>query len=104
MGHVSYSRVAILCSGNRDASGNATAENSRFSDLFEAFAARQSCVETVIYHDDFCKDIKEQLMGVDGVLVCRCSEIAISSSVRVEITAKTPMFFVKSTQQRCALS
>jgi hypothetical protein len=65
----SYARVAILCSGNREARRNTTAENSRFSDLFGAFAARRIYVEPAIYHDDFCEDVREQLMRVDGVLV-----------------------------------
>jgi len=65
----SYARVAILCSGNREARRNTTAENSRFSDLFKAFAARRVYVEPAIYHDDFCEEVREQLMRVDGVLV-----------------------------------
>ena len=65
----SYARVAILCSGNREARRNTTAENSRFSDLFSAFTARRIYVEPAIYHDDFCEDVREQLMRVDGVLV-----------------------------------
>ena len=65
----SYARLAILCSGNREARRNTTAENSRFSDLFGAFAARRIYVEPAIYHDDFCEDVREQLMRVDGVLV-----------------------------------
>ena len=60
----SYARVAILCSGNREARRNTTAENSRFSDLFRAFAARRIYVEPAIYHDDFCEDVREQLMGL----------------------------------------
>jgi hypothetical protein len=62
-------KVAILSPGNREARRNATAENSRFSDLFRAFAARRIHVEPAIYHDDFCEDVREQLMQVDGVLV-----------------------------------
>ena len=52
----SYARVAILCSGNREARRNTTAENSRFSDLFGAFAAKRIYVEPAIYHDDFCEE------------------------------------------------
>jgi hypothetical protein len=65
----SYGRMAILSSGNREARRNTTAENSRFSDLFKEFAARQIHVEPAIYHDDFCDDVREQLIRVDGVLV-----------------------------------
>jgi len=69
MAQNSYLRVAILSPGNLEARRNTTAENSRFSDLFRAFAARRIHVEPAIYHDDFCEDIREQLMQVDGVLV-----------------------------------
>ena len=60
--------MAILSSGNLEARRNATAENSRFSDLFRAFAGRIH-VQPAIYHDDFCEDVREQLLQVDGVLV-----------------------------------
>jgi hypothetical protein len=65
----SYPRVAILSSGNREARRNTTAENRRFSDLFRAFAARRIYVERAIYHDDFCEEVREQLMRAEGVLV-----------------------------------
>jgi hypothetical protein len=69
MAQNSYLRVAILSPGNLEARRNTTAENSRFSDLFGAFAARGIYVEPAIYHDDFCEDVREQLIRVDGVLV-----------------------------------
>jgi len=69
MAQNSYLRVAILSPGNSDARRNTTAENSRFSDLFRAFAARRIHVEPAIYHDDFCADVREQLMRVNAVLV-----------------------------------
>jgi Domain of unknown function (DUF6815) len=69
MAQDSYLRVAILSPGNREARRNTTAENSRFSDLFRAFAARRIHVEPAIYHDDFCEEVRERLMQVDGVLV-----------------------------------
>ena len=69
MAQDSCARVAILCPGNREARRNATAENNRFSDLFRAFAARRIHVEPAIYHDDFCEEVREQLIQVDGVLV-----------------------------------
>jgi hypothetical protein len=62
-------RVAILSPGDREARRNTTADNSRFADLFSAFAARRIRVEPAIYHDDFCEEVREQLMQVDGVLV-----------------------------------
>src|SRR5215831_2458213 len=62
-------RIAILSPGDHEARKNITTENSRFADLFRAFHARQIHVEPAIYHDDFCEDVREQLMRVDGVLV-----------------------------------
>lgn len=62
-------RLAILSPGDRGARRNTTAENSRFADLFTAFAARRIYVEPAIYHDDFCDEVREQLTQVDGVLV-----------------------------------
>jgi hypothetical protein len=62
-------RLAILSPGDREARRNATADNSRFADLFSAFAARGIHVEPAIYHDDFCEEVREQLMRIDGVLV-----------------------------------
>jgi hypothetical protein len=69
MAQYSDLRLAILSRGGRDARKNASAENSRFADLFEAFAARRIHVEPAIYHDDFCDEVRQQLMQVDGVLV-----------------------------------
>lgn len=62
-------RLAILSPGDREARRNTTADNSRFADLFRAFAAQRIQVEPAIYHDDFCEEVREQLMRVDGVLV-----------------------------------
>ena len=65
----SYGRVAILYPGNHEARRNATHENSRFSDLFRTVAVQGTHVQPAVYHDDFCEDVREQLMQVDGVLV-----------------------------------
>jgi hypothetical protein len=62
-------RLALLTSGDRAARRNTTAETSRFADLFRAFASRPIHVELAIYHEDFCDEVREQLMDVDGVLV-----------------------------------
>ena len=69
MAQDNHLRMAILSPGNREARKNTTAKNSRFADLFRAFDARRVHVEPAIYHDDFCEDVREQLMRVDGVLV-----------------------------------
>jgi hypothetical protein len=62
-------RVAILYPGDQEARRNATPENNRFSGLFSAFAARGIPVEPAVYHDDLIQEVRQQLMGVDGVLV-----------------------------------
>jgi hypothetical protein len=64
-----WGRVAILYPGNHDARREATPENNRFSELFRALAAKGLRVEPAVYHDDFCEEVREQLMQVDGVLV-----------------------------------
>jgi hypothetical protein len=69
MAQDNYVRLAILCPGDHQARRNTTAENSRFSDLFRAFAAKRIHVELAIYHDQFCEAVRQQLMQVDGVLV-----------------------------------
>ena len=62
-------RLAILSPGDRETRRNSTAENSRFADLFRAFASRPIHVKPVIYDDDFCDEVRQQLMRLDGVLV-----------------------------------
>lgn len=62
-------RVAILYPGDQAVRRNATPDNNRFADLFRAFADKGVSVEPAVYHDDFSRDVEEQLMGVDGVLV-----------------------------------
>ena len=62
-------RLAILSPGAREARRNTSADTSRFADLFRAFADKRIHVEPAIYHDDFCEEIREQIMQVDGVLV-----------------------------------
>ena len=62
-------RIAILYPGDDDGRKNATAENNRFADLFRAFAANGIHAEPAVYHDNFCGEVREQLMQLDGVLV-----------------------------------
>src|SRR5215467_16320010 len=62
-------RIAILYPGDYEGRKNATAENNRFADLFRALAAKGIQAERAVYHDDFCEEVREQLMQVDGVLV-----------------------------------
>jgi hypothetical protein len=62
-------RVAIVYPGDEEARHNATASNNRFASLFSAFAASGIHAEPAVYHDDFCQDVRDQLMKVDAVLV-----------------------------------
>jgi len=62
-------RIAILYPGDWEVRRNATAENNRFADLFRTFAAKGIHAERAVYHDDFCEEVREQLIQVDGVLV-----------------------------------
>jgi hypothetical protein len=62
-------RIAILYTGNDEARRNATSDNNRFADLFRAFAAKGIHAEPAVYHDDFCAEVREQLLQTDAVLV-----------------------------------
>ncbi len=62
-------RVAILFPGSEKDRQTATGESSRFGNLFTAFAAEGVRVEPAVYHDDFCADVRQQLLQCDGVLV-----------------------------------
>jgi Domain of unknown function (DUF6815) len=69
MARDSERRIAILYPGDYESRRNATAENNRFADLFRAFAAKGIHAEPAVYHDDFCTEIRERLLQLDGVLV-----------------------------------
>lgn len=65
----SVQSVAILSRGDAAARRNATLQNSRFADVSEALAARGIKAEPVIYDEGFAEEVREQLLGADGVLV-----------------------------------
>ena len=62
-------RVALLYPGNREARNNAAPENSRFLKVFQALEETGLSAEPAVYHDDFCDEVRRQLLQVDGVLV-----------------------------------
>lgn len=62
-------RVALLWSGDAEARKNATAEKSKFRAVFEAFARSQVQAEPIVYSDAWASTVRQQLQGVDGVLV-----------------------------------
>ncbi len=64
-----YPRVALLWSGDAEARKNATAENSKFRAIFETFAQYQVHAEPAVYYDACVDEVRQQLQGVDGVLV-----------------------------------
>ncbi|HEY4384761.1 MAG TPA: Cj0069 family protein, partial [Ktedonobacteraceae bacterium] len=64
-----HPRVAILWHGDRETRQNATAENNKFRQVFEAFAHDNFLAEPAVYHDAFADEVRRQLREVDGVLV-----------------------------------
>lgn len=62
-------RVGIVYPGDREARRKALPENSRFLQVFKAFEALGVRAEPVVYHDDFCDEVKDQLSQMDAALV-----------------------------------
>lgn len=62
-------RVAILWHGDRETRRQATADNNRFSAAFAEFEKYGITAEPAVYSDEFADDVRQQLTGVDGVLV-----------------------------------
>lgn len=61
-------RVAILYPGDREARRTATANSGKLPTVFKAFEALGVSAESAVYHDDFCEEVKQQLLQVDAVL------------------------------------
>ncbi len=62
--------IALLWHGDREARNNADIlETSRLEPTAEALRAVGFEAVPAVYHDDFAGEVKEQLFGVDGVLV-----------------------------------
>lgn len=64
-----HGRIAIVYPGDRDVRRSATPENNRFAQLFLALAAQGVHAEPAVYHDEFCEEVREQLLQADIVLV-----------------------------------
>src|SRR5260221_5743740 len=62
-------KLAVLWRGNRQARGEATAQNNPLNRVFEALTALGSRAEPAIYADGVADDVREQLLKLDGVLV-----------------------------------
>lgn len=64
-----HGKVAILYPGDYEARQNATPENNRLASIFQSLINLGVRTEPAIYHDDFCEEVRRQLMRVDVVLV-----------------------------------
>lgn len=62
-------RIAIVYPGDHEARRTASADNNRFSPLFQALDALNVEAEPAVYHPDFAAEVYQQLLGVDAVLV-----------------------------------
>jgi len=62
-------RLAILYPGDRAMRDRSDPGESRFSALFDAFAAAGAEARPAVYHDDFVDEVRAQLLQFDGVLV-----------------------------------
>ncbi|MGY4236778.1 hypothetical protein ACVIIW_005725 [Bradyrhizobium sp. USDA 4449] len=61
--------VTIVSRGDADARRDTTVHNSRFVRVFEALAAAGIAAQPAIYDESFADAVRDQLLGVDGVLV-----------------------------------
>jgi hypothetical protein len=66
---VEVGRVALLYRGDRRAGDSATRGNARLDPIFAALADVGLSAESAVYSDDMAEDVRNQLAGVDGVLV-----------------------------------
>lgn len=62
-------KVALLYPGNYEARQNATPHNNRLASIFKALANLGMHAEPAVYNDQFCEEVRRQLMDVDVVLV-----------------------------------
>ena len=62
-------RIAILDRGDREARRRSAPQDSRFLPLFRALADLGAQAERAVYDEAFADEVRQQLMGVDGVLV-----------------------------------
>lgn len=62
-------RVAILYPGDHETRQHATPDNNRLAPIFRALAAIGIEAEPAVYHDDFHQEVRDQLQGVEVLLV-----------------------------------
>lgn len=63
-------RIGVLWRGDRRAESPRPAADRGLGPLFDAFAMLPVVIEPVPYGDDAAAEVREQLLGLDGVLVC----------------------------------
>lgn len=69
MTNACYGNIAILYPGDYEARQTATRDNNRLALIFKALLDIGLSPEPAVYHDDFCDEVREQLMKADSVLV-----------------------------------
>ena len=62
-------RVALMWSGDYETRRTATAGSTRLAGMFEALAAIGIQAEPAVYADEMADEVRDQLVGLDGVLV-----------------------------------
>jgi hypothetical protein len=62
-------KVAIVWRGDADMRRDATPQNNRFKRVFEELAAVDIRAEPAVYDEEFADEVRDQLLGTDGVLV-----------------------------------
>src|SRR3954469_13449126 len=63
-------RLALLWRGDHEARATATPANNRYVRIFEELAARGIHAEPAVYSEEAEDEVRAQLLGLDGVLVC----------------------------------
>lgn len=63
--------IAILYPGDEEVRRNATPDNNRMATVFAALKEVGLTAEPAVYADEFCDEVKRQLLKADGVLVWR---------------------------------
>jgi hypothetical protein len=69
MTDLSHGNVAIVYPGDHEIRQNATTDNNRLAQVFQALVAAGLKTEPAVYHDDFSGEVRRQLMRQDAVLV-----------------------------------
>lgn len=62
-------KVAVVWRGDREMRVQARGETSRLKAIFEALARQGLQAEPAVYSEAFAEEVRDQLLGMDGVLV-----------------------------------